>query len=80
MYQIPDQNRESAAMHLFEFRPACMPIGGALEHAGDAQQLLLLERCGEDLQAHRQPHKQAGANLPTASLSRKTTDEPECGP
>ncbi len=38
----------------FEFRPARVLISGALEHAGDAQQLLLLERGGEDLQTNRQ--------------------------
>jgi hypothetical protein len=37
----------------FPFRPPRVPIGGALEQAGDAQELLFLERGGEDLQANR---------------------------
>jgi hypothetical protein len=31
-----------------------VPIGGALEHARDAQQFFFLKRRGEDLQANRQ--------------------------
>ncbi len=30
-------------MYLLKFRPARMPVGGALEHAVDAQQFLILE-------------------------------------
>jgi hypothetical protein len=46
-----DAGRRIASIFVsrLKIRPPRMPVGGALEHAGDAQQFLFLERRGKDL-------------------------------